>query len=169
MKTPDNQSISKKLFLMNIKPIILSPTADILEPKLTKKFTSLSNLIFSAGKHPLPDSMVMYFNQEIDSIGQFTGTTKETTQKLAAVQKDFLKKLENEQKLVPKNHYRNLWLALGMSVFGIPLGVAFGLMIDNMAMLGIGFPIGLAIGVGFGSFLDQKAKKQGKQLDFEIT
>ncbi len=154
---------------MNIKPIILSPTADILEPKLTKRFTSLSNLIFSAGKHSLPDSMVMYFNQEIDSIGQFKGTTEETIQKLTAVQKDFLNKLEKEQKLVPKNHYRNIWLTLGIAVFGVPLGVAFGLLIDNMAMLGVGLPIGLALGIGFGSFLDQKAKKQGNQLDFIIT
>lgn len=154
---------------MNIQPIILSSSADILEPKLTKKFTSLSNLIFAAGKHNLPDKLVIYLNQEIDSISQFPGNTKETTKKLEEIQKDFLKKLEKELKLVPKNHYRNLWLTLGMAAFGIPLGVVFGLLMDNMSMLSIGLPIGLSIGVALGVSLDQKAAKEGKQLDFEVS
>lgn len=154
---------------MNINPIILSPSADILEPKLTKKFTSLSNLIFAAGKHDLPDSFVAYVNKEIESISQFPGNTTETIKKLGVVQKDFLKRLEKELQLVPKNHYRNLWLTLGMAAFGIPLGVVFGLLMDNMSMLSIGLPIGLAFGVALGVFLDQKASKEGKQLDFEVS
>lgn len=154
---------------MNINPIILSPSADILEPKLTKKFTSLSNLIFAAGKHDLPDAFVTYLNNEIENIGQFPGNTSETIKKLGEVQKDFLKKLEKEHKLVPKNHYRNLWLTLGMAAFGIPLGVVFGLLMDNMSMLSIGLPIGLSIGVALGVSLDQKAAKKGKQLNFEVS
>lgn len=154
---------------MNINPIILSPSADILEPKLTKKFTSLSNLIFAAGKHDLPDRFVSYVNNEIENISQFPGNTTETIKKLGEVQKDFLKKLEKEHKLVPKNYYRNLWLTLGMAAFGIPLGVVFGLMMDNMSMLSIGLPIGLSIGVALGISLDQKAAKEGRQLDFELS
>lgn len=154
---------------MNIKPIILSSSADILEPKLTKKFTSLSKLIFAAGKHDLPDKMVIYINQEIDSISQFPGNTTETTKKLGEVQKDFLQKLEKEHQLVPKNHYRNLWVPLGMAAFGLPLGVVFGLLMDNISLLAIGLPIGLAIGVTFGISLDKKAEKEGRQLDFELT
>jgi len=154
---------------MNINPIFLSPSADILEPKLTKKFTSLSNLIFAAGKHDLPDPFVTYLNSEIENISQFPGNTTETIKKLGEVQKVFLKKLEKEHKLVPKNYYRNLWLPLGMSAFGLPIGVAFGLLVDNIALLSIGLPIGLAIGVALGISLDQKAAKAGKQLDFEVS
>lgn len=154
---------------MNIKPIILSPSADILEPKLTKKFTSLSKLIFAAGKHDLPDTFVSYVNNEIDLIGKFPGTTEETTKKLGTVQKDFLQKLEKEHQLVPKNHYRNLWLPLGMATFGLPIGVVIGLLMDNISLLAIGLPIGLAIGVVFGTSLDKKAKKEGRQLDFELN
>ena len=80
-----------------------------------------------------------------------------------------MKKLEKEHKLVPKNYYRNLWLPLGMSAFGLPIGVAFGLLVDNIALLSIGLPIGLAIGVALGISLDQKAAKAGKQLDFEVS
>ncbi len=154
---------------MNIKPIILSPTADILEPKLTKRFTSLSNLIFAAGKHSLSDTLVTYFNREIELISQFPGSSEETTIKLGQVQKDFLEKLEKEQQLVPKNHYRKKWLPIGMVTFGLPLGVAFGLLVENMAYISLGLPIGLAIGTFFGVFLDQKAEKQGRQLDFEVN
>ena len=154
---------------MNIKPIILSPTADILEPKLTKRYTSLSNLIFAAGKHDLPDALVIYFNKQIDIISQFPGNTKETEKKLTGVQKDFLKKLEKDLNLVPKNYYRNLWIPLGLGGFGLPIGVIFGFSIGNMAFLGAGLPIGIALGVAFGTYLDQKAKAQGRQLDFEYS
>lgn len=152
---------------MNIKPIILSSSADILEPKLTKKFTSLSKLIFAAGKHNLPDTFVTYVNNEIDTISQFPGSTEETAKKLGEVQKDFLNKLEKEHKLVPKNYYRNIWLLVGMAAFGLPIGVVFGLLMDNISLLSIGLPIGLAIGVGLGISLDKKAEKEGRQLDFE--
>jgi hypothetical protein len=162
-------NLVETFFTMNIKPIILSPSADILEPKLTKKFTSLSNLIFAAGKHDLPDSFVSYFNAEIEAIGNFPGSTADTTKKLGEVQKDFLSKLEKELKLIPKNHYRNLWLPVGMAAFGLPIGVVFGLLMDNIALLSIGLPIGLAIGVAFGISLDKKAEKEGRQLDFELT
>lgn len=152
---------------MNINTIILSPSADILEPKLTKKFTSLSNLIFAAGKHDLPDSFVIYLNNEIDKISQFPGNTTETIKKLGEVQADFLKKLEKEHQLVPKNYYRNLWIPLGMGAFGVPIGVVFGLLMDNLSLLSVGFPIGIGFGVALGVSLDQKALKNGKQLDFE--
>lgn len=54
-----------------------------------------------------------------------------------------------------------------MSAFGIPMGVAFGLSIGNLGMLGIGLPIGMGIGVAAGTVMDNKAFKEGRQLDFE--
>jgi hypothetical protein len=153
---------------MNIKPIFLSPTADILEPKLTKKFTSLSKLIFAAGKHSLPDSLVVELNKQIDEISVFPGTTSETVKKLNSVEKELLKKLEKDHQLVPKNHFRNLWMVVGMSAFGLPLGAALGVMMDNMALLAVGLPFGLGIGAALGTSLDRKVKKEGRQLDFMV-
>lgn len=60
-------------------------------------------------------------------------------------------------------------MIVGMSAFGLPLGAALGLMVDNMALLALGLPIGLAIGVALGTSLDMKAKKEGRQLDFNVT
>ena len=76
--------------------------------------------------------------------------------------------LEKEQKLVPKNYYRKIWLILGMSAFGLPLGVVFGFALDNMAFLGIGLPIGMVIGMAFGAQMDKKAEKEGRQINMEM-
>jgi len=48
------------------------------------------------------------------------------------------------------------------------MGVVFGIMVDNMAYLGIGLPLGLAIGAAVGSNMDKKAKEEGRQLDVEV-
>ena len=61
-----------------------------------------------------------------------------------------------------------MWLALGMSTFGIPIGVAFGLSIGNIALLGAGLPIGMAIGLVVGSKMDKKAFEEGRQLNIEL-
>lgn len=68
-------------------------------------------------------------------------------------------------KLVPKQYYQNLWLAVGMSAFGIPIGVAFSVALDNFAFIGLGLPIGLSMGIAVGVGLDKKAEKEGRQLD----
>jgi hypothetical protein len=48
------------------------------------------------------------------------------------------------------------------------LGVAVGLSLGNMGMIGLGFPIGMAVGIGVGSKMDKKAFEEGRQLDLEI-
>ena len=83
-------------------------------------------------------------------------------------QNKIIKWTEKELKIVPKNYYRNLWMVLGMSAFGLPLGVAFGLSLGNIGLLAIGLPIGMAIGTLVGSKLDKKALESGKQLDIEL-
>lgn len=154
---------------MNIKPIILPPTADLLEPKLTRKFTSLSNLIFEAGKHSLPDELVNQINKQIDEIAQTPDSTEETLKKLDAFQKDLLQKLKSDFRLLPKNYHRNQWMSLGMASFGIPIGLFFGLATDNLGLLAIGLPIGMSIGMVMGTSMDQKVKNEGRQLDFHYS
>jgi hypothetical protein len=81
---------------------------------------------------------------------------------------NILKLVEKKHKIVPIHYYRKLWMVLGMSVFGLPLGAAIGITNDNMGMLGIGLPIGMAIGLAVGSGLDKKALAEGRQLGIEI-
>jgi len=71
--------------------------------------------------------------------------------------------------LVAKNHYRNTWLAIRMAAFGIPLGVAFGSSLANIAYIGIGLLFGFVIGIAVGSSKDQNAAKEGRQLNWETN
>jgi len=66
-------------------------------------------------------------------------------------------------------HWNDTWLAVGMAAFGIPLGVAFGASLGNMAFLAIGIPVGMAIGIAVGTGMDKKAFEEGRQIDLEIT
>ncbi|MFY7651521.1 MAG: hypothetical protein ACOVQE_02410, partial [Chitinophagaceae bacterium] len=78
------------------------------------------------------------------------------------------RQLEKEMKLVPINYYRNLWTVLGMSSFGLPIGISIGLLVKNIGLLGVGLPIGMGIGLIVGSNLDKKAKDKGLQLPFTL-
>ena len=60
-------------------------------------------------------------------------------------------------------------MAIGMVAFGLPMGVAFGAALGNMAFLAIGMPVGLAIGLAMGSGMDAKAAEEGRQLNIELN
>jgi len=64
---------------------------------------------------------------------------------------------------------RVLLLAVGMAVFGIPIGAALGASFRNMAFLALGVPIGMAIGIAVGTGMDKKAFEEGRQIDMEIN
>jgi hypothetical protein len=67
--------------------------------------------------------------------------------------------------LVTPRYYTSQWMVLGMSIFGVPFGVIFGLALDNMAFLGIGLPMGMPIGMAIGAGKDKKAAGEGKVLN----
>jgi hypothetical protein len=74
---------------------------------------------------------------------------------------DILRYLEKKHKVVPIHYYRKLWFVLGMTAFGLPIGVAIGMSLGNIGLLGVGLPIGMAIGFGVGSRLDKKHWRKG--------
>ena len=75
--------------------------------------------------------------------------------------------LEKQHGLVLPDHYQNQWMALGMSAFGLPIGVAFAFAIDQTAFIGIGLPLGLAVGVAIGTRKDREAKAAGRVLELD--
>lgn len=136
--------------------------------KLKKKFGDFEKLINELKKRELPSEIIASINMEIDQINSFSGTNKELLKHIQRTQFNLLKMLEKKLKLVTKNHYRNMWMAIGMAAFGIPIGVAFGASLGNMAFLAVGIPIGMAVGIGVGTAMDQKAIENGNQLDLEF-
>lgn len=83
-------------------------------------------------------------------------------------QKAVLSLLEKKHKIVPENYYRQMWMAAGLAVFGLPTGAASGRSTGNMRFLGMGFPIGMTNNIAAGTSPNRKAEKEGRQLDPEI-
>lgn len=144
------------------------PTFLITESKLSQKADVFEKLLVELRKRELSDSIIEFTNQEVLSIGAASSDEKTFAKQLQKSQSMILKHLEKELKVVPKNYYRTTFMSLGMAAFGIPIGVAFGLAIGNLAFLGIGLPIGLGIGIAVGTAKDNKAKASGNQLEADI-
>ena len=138
------------------------------DKKLTRKFNDFEKLINELKKREVPPEIVNSVNQDIEEINSFVGSNRDLLKQLRKKQSGIVKLIEKELKLVTKNYYRNLWLAVGMAAFGIPFGVVFGVSLGNMAFIGIGIPIGMAIGIAIGTAMDKKASDEGRQLDLEV-
>jgi hypothetical protein len=152
---------------MEIKSLLTKPSYS-QDKRLTEEFDSFQKLINELKKRDIPVEIATSLNEDIDEINQFNGSAKDTVRLLKKRQSQMATLLEKELKLVTINYHRNRWLALGMSAFGLPIGVAFGLSMGNLGLLGIGLPIGMGIGVLVGTSMDKKAKESGKQLDVEL-
>ncbi|MDD2727474.1 MAG: hypothetical protein PHO17_09250 [Proteiniphilum sp.] len=137
--------------------------------QLIDAYIQFEKLLTQLRKRKLPDEVVQAINTNIDLIDPDPGTEEDLRKQLRKMQSDILRLIEKELKLVPKNHYRNVWLALGIAAFGVPLGVVFGASLGNMGYLAIGIPFGLSIGLAIGTGLDKKAADEGRQLDVEIN
>lgn len=133
--------------------------------RLSRKYDAFEKLINALNKKDLPEDIVKEINGHIDSINNFTDKDATLIRKISGSRLKILRLVEKRLKLVPKGHYQTLWMAVGMSAFGIPLGLVFGLALDNMAFLGIGLPMGMAFGIALGAGMDKKAQQEGRQLD----
>lgn len=149
----------------------------IVEPKyrsefqnqhVQKLYTQFEQLITEIRRRSVPDSITDAINQYIQQLNAVTDNgdilRKTTRQKQTLI----LKLLDKELKIVPRHYYRTLWTALGMTAFGLPIGVAIGLSLGNIGLLAIGLPIGMAIGLAVGTSMDKKALAEGRTLDIVI-
>ncbi len=150
---------------MTLKPLnnLSEFTTDKRVKIRAEKFTELWEEL---NEFTLPVEVSSFINSEVDHINSL-GDKDRIFKYLGKSQAAILKLVKEKMELIPSNYYRNMWLGMGMAIFGIPLGMIFALSLGNMAFIGIGIPIGLAIGIGIGISMDAKAKKEGKQLRFE--
>ena len=133
--------------------------------KLTKSVNRLNDFVDALNKKELTEEVMSSSNDKIDEIATFEGTESQLARKVNKTYAKILSEVEKKLGLVPKNHFRRRWMALGMSVFGIPIGVALSTSSDNTAFIGVGIPIGMAVGIAIGTSMDANAEKKGKQLD----
>ena len=138
------------------------------DTKTNRIYIQLGELLNQLRKRNLPENIIDSVNKDIEVVNAASLIGNDFRKLVKQKQNKIIKLLEKDLKVVPKNYYRNMWLALGMSVFGLPIGVAFGASIGNMGLLGVGLPIGMAIGALVGSKMDKKALEEGRQLNIEI-
>ncbi|MBR08740.1 MAG: hypothetical protein CMP48_13805 [Rickettsiales bacterium] len=153
---------------MNIKELTLKPSKTN-NSKLSTQITSFQNLLTQLRGRSLPTSEIEFINQQIDVINSFNGAEKDLMKTIKSSVKSILKQVEKSVKIVTKGYYRNLYMAIGIGAFGVPFGVAFSAALDNYAFIGVGMPIGMSIGIAIGAQMDEKAKKEGRQLDVEMS
>lgn len=133
-----------------------------------KENTALSKLIQELNFRELPPEVVVVMNVEIDRLNTLPDNHSRLFVAIKAVKRKLLKSALEDLELVPKNYYRNMWLAIGMSGMGVPMGVLFSVMLDNFSYISIGLSTGLAIGIGIGTYLDKKAVEENRQLELKI-
>jgi len=152
---------------MNI--IELKDRQDVISHHEFKKaYTQMSVLLQELKKKSLPDDIVSQINPYVEEINSSLLTGADWNNMVKKQQTSILKLVEKQLKIVPKGYYTKLWMLLGMSAFGLPFGVVFGLSLGNMGMLAVGLPIGMGIGTAMGVAMDKQALAEGRQLDLEI-
>ena len=77
------------------------------------------------------------------------------------------RQIHKDHKLVTPGYYRNLWMVLGMTVFGMFIGNILFAITGNAVYISMGLPMGLPLGIALGMYLDKKAMEEGKVLVFE--
>lgn len=132
---------------------------------LNELYTQFQILLKELRKRELPVTIIGAINNDIEVINASTLENGALRKLIKEKQTKIVRLLEKELKIVPQKYYRMLWLPLGMSAIGLPLGTLLGLSMENMGLLGIGLPFGMAIGIAIGSGMDKKAKVEGRQLE----
>jgi len=152
---------------MEIIQLMVRPELEQVK-KWHTKYTEFVKLMDELRKRDLAPEHVNPINQRIAFLNSFTGSNQALLKQVRDAELRILKLIEKELNLVPKNSYRTRWMVIGMSAFGVPLGMAFGAALGNMAFLAIGIPIGMSIGIAIGTGMDKKAFAEGRQIDIEI-
>ena len=95
-----------------------------------------------------------------EDLGNLVQASKEERKSYFKMINSILKHLRECHKLIDEGENVGIWIAIGIPI-GAGIGVAIGAGSDN---IGVGIAIGVGIGIAIGSYLDAKAKKEGKVI-----
>jgi len=135
--------------------------------KVAKAYSRIQTLINEANKKEIPAELASLINKNIEEINSFEGSDKELIKILNRTYSEIVNLLKTKLGLVTQNQYLTLWMAIGMPLFGIPAGIMWGLVLDNLAFIGLGLPMGLLVGLLIGAMKDSKAKDEGRLINVE--
>lgn len=149
---------------MKYKQLLLKPEIE-QDKKLSERYQLFNLLTRELEQKEVPENIISEINIAIEQQNNMEGNSSTLLKSYRALQKKIVKLLEKELQMVTLHHYRTMWVLIGMSTLGIPLGLVYANMMDNMALMSIGIPIGMGIGALIGSVKDTKAFENGKQLN----
>lgn len=153
---------------MELSPLKARPL--LLEKEsMGKQYLKFTKYLDALNRKKLPKTFVKEVNQQLKELNATHEKDKAFVKQFKLTRKQITDRAAKELQLVPKHYYRTLGVAIGMTAFGLPLGIAVAFALQNAAFIGIGLPIGLAMGLGVGKGLDKKAKEEGRQLAIDIT
>lgn len=135
--------------------------------KLVKAYSRIQLLIDELNKKEIPDQIATSINSQIKLLDSFEGSEKDLTRFINKTCTKILELVKKELGLVAKHYYQNLWMAIGISAFGMPFGILWFVVLQNPAFIAIGLPLGLPIGMAIGIQKDKKAKEENKQLQID--
>lgn len=134
--------------------------------KVVKRYSQLERLIIGLKEREITDEIVLAINDEINIINECKETEKDFLCKVKKTKSNILKLIEKELKLVPKSHYQNLWM-----VYGMIAGLIISLILKQFGFentwnsVGMMLPMGMLFGIVAGKNRDEKAQKNGLQLN----
>ena len=136
--------------------------------KFSRFYTQFQELLKELRQRELPDKIIDTINKDIEELNSTSLVGKELRKLIKQKQINILFLLQRELKIVPKNRYRSLWMVLGMTVFGFPVGIAYGAAIGNVGLFPTGIGFGMVIGLLLGSRMDKKAFEERRQLGVDV-
>ncbi|MDN3677907.1 hypothetical protein QWY90_11360 [Flavobacterium paronense] len=139
-----------------------------IDIKLKEYYSQFEELLKELEKKNLPQNTLALINNNIELINSSELTGIQLRKLIKQQQTAILKYVEKTHKIVPKSYYQTLWLLLGITAFGLPIGTIIGLSLHNMGLLGLGLPIGMGIGILIGFKMDKKALNEGRQLNLTL-
>jgi amino acid permease len=134
--------------------------------KLVKAYNKMQKLIDALNKKELSSEVIGHVNEHINLVNSFRGIEKDLIKNLKKSYSKILQFVVEKQTFVTRHHYRILWMGYGM-LAGLVFSTVFT-SIDFMGIggsTGIGLSMGMLIGIVFGTNLDLKAEKEGRQLE----
>jgi len=135
------------------------------EIKIGGIYFQLVAILKELTRKDLESYLIRKIHLELRLLNSSVLSDSELKKLLKLKQTRILKLVEKEHKIITKNHYRILLMVLGMSYFGLPIGLASRISMGNIGFMGLGLTIVMFLGLTIGSWLYKKAAKEGRQLD----
>ena len=122
---------------MKLQPL---PERSFQHKKTQKAYQKTQELIAAVNEHELPESLANELNQEIQS-AESLADDRDSLRPIRSLCGRIRNAVRKELELVPPGFHQGQWMALGMTIFGLPFGVVFSTVMKNPGLIAIGLPI----------------------------